>query len=500
MGTLSAKSYAPNKIHSLGYCSLVAALALLLPVLCLATEDSKAIRRDRGGSATAVPEMIRADLYAVVVGVSNYKDPKIPKLRVSDKDALDFAEFLKTQKELYRNIWLTILVNEEATSGEVKKHLFYKLRKAGKNDTVILFFSGHGADDPNIPGEFFFLTYDADPEYLEATAVNLTQMKFMHRLDSKRVVLVADTCHAGGFSIQGQKSLEPALEKFISQFNQSEGKIVLTSSRTDEVSLESPDLGNSVFTHYLIKGLAGEADAARKGYVTLKEAYEYVYEKTKDATNGVQHPQLEGRLVGAFPISLNLSLGADVRFNEPSPERDQLASHRPSGATKPPAEAREPRPSDDLNELLKRAKKNDPKAQNDLGDLYFYGRGVPTDYTEAVKWYRKAADQGYARAQADLGDMYYSGKGVPKNYEQALEWYRRSAAQGYARGQADVGDLYYNGQGLPKDYGEALQWYRKAADQGYARAQQKIGDIYYHGHGVSKNYEQSVQWYQRAAD
>ncbi|MEE9608205.1 MAG: tetratricopeptide repeat protein, partial [Myxococcota bacterium] len=61
--------------------------------------------------------------------------------------------------------------------------------------------------------------------------------------------------------------------------------------------------------------------------------------------------------------------------------------------------------------------------------------GVPEDNTEAVKWFRKAADQGHARAQNKLGMMYAHGKGVSEDDTEAVKWYRRAAGQGDAAAQ-----------------------------------------------------------------
>jgi hypothetical protein len=244
------------------------------------------------------------DLYGVVVGVAKYQNSKVPKLKVSDKDAKDIADLLKTQRKLFRNIYVDVLVNEEATHVEVNKHLFHKLRRAGKDDTVVLYFSGHGADDPQNPGEYFFLTHDADPDFLEATAVNLSRMRFMERLDSKRVIVLADTCHAGGFSVMRTKAVEPAMAKLLSKFKESEGRVILTSSRPDQVSIERDDLQNSVFTHFLIQGLKGPGDLNGDGVVSVREIYDFVYESTKSLTGGVQHPQWEGRVTGTVPMTL----------------------------------------------------------------------------------------------------------------------------------------------------------------------------------------------------
>ncbi|MBT6509262.1 MAG: sel1 repeat family protein, partial [Rhodospirillaceae bacterium] len=63
-----------------------------------------------------------------------------------------------------------------------------------------------------------------------------------------------------------------------------------------------------------------------------------------------------------------------------------------------------------------------PCDQNNLGDIYYYGDGVEQDFTQAVKWFRLAADQDYPDAQHNLGEMYFNGEGVSRDYEQAHFW------------------------------------------------------------------------------
>jgi TPR repeat protein len=63
--------------------------------------------------------------------------------------------------------------------------------------------------------------------------------------------------------------------------------------------------------------------------------------------------------------------------------------------------------------------------------LYQWGQGVAKDYTEAVKWYRRAAVQGYSPAQADLGFEYEAGSGVPEDDVLAHMWFSLAASQGY---------------------------------------------------------------------
>jgi TPR repeat protein len=102
----------------------------------------------------------------------------------------------------------------------------------------------------------------------------------------------------------------------------------------------------------------------------------------------------------------------------------------------------------------------------------------------AVLQQRAAADD--TVAQVKLADRLRSGIGLAKDYTQALRWYRKAAAKGDARAQCDVGWLFENGLGVPRDYSEALTWYRKAADQGLPAAEVNLGRLYANGLGASE--------------
>jgi uncharacterized protein len=140
------------------------------------------------------------------------------------------------------------------------------------------------------------------------------------------------------------------------------------------------------------------------------------------------------------------------------------------------------------------------KAQSKLASMYFYGKGVGQDYTEAVRWTRKAAELGDADAQIALASMNYFGKGVSRDYAEAVHWYRKAADQGDVAAQIGLAYMYERGQGVPRDHAEAIRWYRKAADQGDAEAQFYLGFSYFHGQGVPQDYAEAVRWYRKAAD
>jgi len=151
--------------------------------------------------------------------------------------------------------------------------------------------------------------------------------------------------------------------------------------------------------------------------------------------------------------------------------------------------------------LTERAQNGDAKAQCELGVIYEKGNstGVTRDNAEAVKWYRKAAEQGYSHAQNNLGIMYAQGKGVPKDYAVAMAWFEKAAKQNYAGAQNSLGLMYADGMGVAKDENEAVKWYRKAAEQGLAVAQNNLGLMYVQGKGVPTDYAAAMGWFEKAA-
>ncbi len=96
---------------------------------------------------------------------------------------------------------------------------------------------------------------------------------------------------------------------------------------------------------------------------------------------------------------------------------------------------------------------------------------------EAVKWYRKAAEQDVAPAQYDLGFCYSEGNGVAKNQVEAVNWYRKAAEQNFAPAQHNLGVCYSEGEGVAKDYVEGYKWMLLAAAQGLEAAKQSAVDL-----------------------
>ena len=109
-----------------------------------------------------------------------------------------------------------------------------------------------------------------------------------------------------------------------------------------------------------------------------------------------------------------------------------------------------------------------------LAVQYANGIGVPEDSWEAKKLFRLVAEGGHPvfsqAAQRQLGDMYYAGKYAlqfGKDNREAVKWYRKAAEQGDAKAQERLGHMYANGEGVPQDFVQAHAWMNLAAAQGF---------------------------------
>jgi TPR repeat protein len=146
------------------------------------------------------------------------------------------------------------------------------------------------------------------------------------------------------------------------------------------------------------------------------------------------------------------------------------------------------------------AESGDAEAQSMLGYMYLTGEGsVLQDYTMALSWFSKAAEQGNWFAQFKLGEMYYYGVGVNQNYAEALKWYRKSAAQGILKAEFSVANMYRKGEGGEHNYKLALKWYQVSAEKGFSNSQYRLAEMYHEGMGVPVDQKKAYVWYSIAS-
>jgi TPR repeat protein len=165
----------------------------------------------------------------------------------------------------------------------------------------------------------------------------------------------------------------------------------------------------------------------------------------------------------------------------------------------------------------KAAKQGNPQALFNLGVSYYNGDGIPSDPSAAYSWFLLAEEAGNPAAKdavkrsADAGGrlgtpdamqhiaaMYEKGDELPQNYSEAAKWYRRAADMSPEAG-VRLAEMLIDGKSVPQDYGQAVTLCRSAAKKNYSPGQCCVGYLYQHGLGVEANPKEAAKWYREAS-
>ena len=261
---------------------------------------------------------------AVVVGISNYEDENISKLKYAHKDAIEFSRYLQTPAggSVDSND-IKLLIDENATSGDVYKALFWLKRASHPGDRAIIYFSGHGdveSNVPDVPG--FLLCWNSPPEvYMAGGTIEIGMLKKIVSnisVDSAaQVILVIDACRSGNLagSTNGSQITGANLAEKVAN------EILILSCQPDELSYEGEQWGGGrgAFSYHLINGLYGKADEDDDLKINLDEIATYLKNNVRrEVAPNSQWPNVVGdpRENLAFVDSDFLAL-ADVGNNNP---------------------------------------------------------------------------------------------------------------------------------------------------------------------------------------
>ena len=155
---------------------------------------------------------------------------------------------------------------------------------------------------------------------------------------------------------------------------------------------------------------------------------------------------------------------------------------------------------DPIAELKALAEAGDSDAQVKMGKAYHKDEedveGVKKDCSEAIRWWKKAGEQGNTEAQNLLAVAYHYGCGdsLAVDKAESMRWYQKSALLGDAQAQLMVGFAHHSGYGAEKNQELGVMWYKKSAKQGNTQAQEALAEAYYFGEGVKKNARLSKKW------
>ena len=232
---------------------------------------------------------------AFVVANDTYWDPRLRDLLTPTSDATALARVLSDPAIGAFDVQTAI--NEDVQ--RLRMHLSKFFADRGRSDFLLLYISCHGLRDQY--GRLYLAASDTLTEHLAATAISSEMLReMMDQCRSQTIVLVLDCCFSGAFVATKSEDTIPLSETLGGR-----GRIIMTSSRAVEYSLEAMDgdaIQLSLFTKAFVEGLqTGDADLDADGYITVDEIYDYVYRKVREVTSS-QTPMrwangVEGRVV-----------------------------------------------------------------------------------------------------------------------------------------------------------------------------------------------------------
>lgn len=249
-------------------------------------------------------------MWAIIISINQYQ--KAQNLKYAVNDAQAFRGYLKDYVGI-PDERIFYLANQDATKTRIESLLGTTIkRKASKDDTVIIFYAGHGAVEPdqsNLDGDGFekyLLPHDADVEDLYSTSISMNNLRtiFM-RIRSDRLIFIADTCYSGasgGRTMMATKTRANLSDTFYDRISKGKGRVIISSCSANEVSKEDDSLQHGIFSYYMLEGLKGRADQDKDGIITISELFSYISRKVPEASAQDQHPVKKGETQGELVI------------------------------------------------------------------------------------------------------------------------------------------------------------------------------------------------------
>jgi len=233
----------------------------------------------------AVKEARGMKVWAVVIGVADYSH--MPALKYTDDDAYRVFSFLKSPAGgALKDDQIRILIDENATKEKIVTALEEVFGKAGENDLVMMYYSGHG-----LKGSFLPIDFDGFNNKLGHDEVS----RILKNSKAKYKICIADACHSGSLLAMKSGTVDNLLASYYTSLAKADsGTALIMSSKSSETSLESSGLRQGVFSHFLQRGMKGEADTDGNKIVSISELYTYISENVRNYTGYRQSPVIEG--------------------------------------------------------------------------------------------------------------------------------------------------------------------------------------------------------------
>ncbi len=233
------------------------------------------------------------NIYALIVGASRYEHFK--SLMYTDDDAYQIYAFLRSPEGgAVPDDHIRILIDESAVAENIYKGLDDIIAMAGPEDMVMVYFAGHGLQG-------YFVPVDSDGYKNRVEYEDIKDR--LSACQARQKLVIADACYSGSL-LAAKTPMFESVDLFYKKLSASGGGTAfLLSSKSEEYSLESQGLKQGIFSHYLVSGLKGKADADKDNMVTLDELYTYVYTNVRTYSGNLQSPILAGDIDRSMPLA-----------------------------------------------------------------------------------------------------------------------------------------------------------------------------------------------------
>lgn len=255
--------------------------------------DPFSIATDKPAPPSKLPSGQVRHKWALIIGISQFSDRKVPQLNYPAKDAKDFAALLDDpQVGRFNPDNVRVLLNADATTKEIKAGLNWLARNAQPDDLVVVFIASHGSpremDTRNVN---YIVTSDTEigsQDQLFATALAMVEVTgvIRSRIQARRTLVLLDTCHSGaaaggrGLQLTAEIGESSVGSETLDIIRQGFGRAIITSSQAGQQSYESDDVKNGYFTYYLVQALRNS-----QGKDSINKVYDYVREQVSSSVS-----------------------------------------------------------------------------------------------------------------------------------------------------------------------------------------------------------------------
>lgn len=262
--------------------------------------------------------------YALVIGIDDYQQAQsgYSRLTYAARDARTLAALLQQSGGFVAGT-VTLLENRDATRQRVLDALRGLRVRLRDEDTVVIFFSGHGSVGPADDGRlhYYLVPHDGQLADLARTALKDDELEeAIGNLPARQVVVILDACYSGGGTtvLRARGITNPAVTAAPAGralVEASAGRVVISASKSDQPAFEDDQRGG-LFTSFLLEGLRGGADLNSDGAVTVLELFQFVSPQLREYTRRTyqveQTPVLEVRVLSGEIVLVRLTSASPI--------------------------------------------------------------------------------------------------------------------------------------------------------------------------------------------